>query len=129
MERDQDNNVRFSSAGSGTDRERIDVLRSDNAFFKEILEKHVSAVTSKGQVINVPSVEAAIAMKFAAAISPNRGDESRPQDRVDLVAIIKKHASVDMRVLTQLGDLVYPGGGKELCDLVTAVRQGKNAAL
>jgi hypothetical protein len=88
-----------------------------------------SAVTSKGQVINVPSVEAAIAMKFAAAISPNRGDESRPQDRVDLVAIIKKHAAVNMRALTQLGDLVYPGGGRELCDLVTAVRQGKKVNL
>src|SRR5688572_17965073 len=71
----------------------------------------------------------AIAMKFAAAISPNRGDESRPQDRVDLVAIIKKHASVDTQVLTQLGDLVYPGGGKEPCDLVTAVGQGRKAAL
>jgi len=123
-------NVRFSSraAGGHVDRERIDVVRSDNAFFKEILEKHAVPVNSKGQVIHVPSVEAAVAMKFAAAISPNRGDESRPQDRVDLLAIIRKHTSLDSRALQRLGDLVYPGGGKELCDLVTAIGEGKKAS-
>jgi hypothetical protein len=69
-----------------------------------------------------------VALKFAAAISPNRGADSSPQDRTDLVAIIKKHRNLNAAVLAELGDLVYPGGGRELQDVVSAIHAGKNVS-
>ena len=83
----------------------------------------------RGKVLHVPTPEAAVALKFAAAISPNRGDENRPQDRADLVAMILKQAALRTEALSELGDLIYAGGGKELIDFVEAIRLGKKAVL
>jgi hypothetical protein len=129
--RDLTYNVRFSSrnAQGALDPERIDVVRAGDPFFQRVLNKYSVAVHSRGKVIQVPAVEAAVALKFAAAISPNRGDESRPQDRVDLVAIIRKQPTLRPEVLVELGDLIYPGGGKELQDFVDAVKQGRPTML
>jgi hypothetical protein len=63
------------------------------------------AIQSRGHRVSVPTVEAAIALKFAAAISPNRGDENRPQDRIDLLAIVKKNRELEMQDLAELGNL------------------------
>ena len=86
-------------------------------------------IQSKGQTVFVPTVEAAVALKFAAAISPNRGDVSRPQDRIDLMAIVKKHQNMNTTALNELGDLIYLGGGKELNQFVVDVQQGKHIVL
>ena len=109
-------NVRFCSKKkeSSVDSERIDVIRSNNPFFQKILKKYTVPIISKGQKVNVPAVEAAIALKFAAAISPNRSDEDRPQDRTDLTTIIKKHQNIKQEVLSELGDLIYPGRYRSL---------------
>lgn len=124
-------NVRFNSqrGQSRVEPERIDVIRSNNAFFQEILDRHVVPINAKGTVIFVPTAEAAIAMKFAAAISPNRGDESRQQDHADLIALVKAHGNPNFEALAELGELIYRGGAKELQDFVAAVRAGRKAVL
>jgi hypothetical protein len=124
-------NVRFSSrqGTSGFDSERIDVVRATQPFFQTILKSHTTEVRSKGQVLRLPTPEGAVALKFAAAISPYRADESRPQDRVDLVAIVRKQPELRQDVLAELGELIYPGGGKELVRFVEAVRSGKKAVI
>jgi predicted nucleotidyltransferase len=123
-------NVRFnSSRRGGGDAERIDLVRAGNPFFQRILDRYATAIQSKGQRVHVPTVEAAIALKFAAAISPNRGDESRPQDRIDLLAIVRKHTDLNQAVLAELGDLVYSGGGEELQTFVRDVQAGKNVVI
>ena len=129
--RDLAHNVRFSSRqeGSNVDAERIDVVRARDPFFQRILSTYAVPLQSRGRILHVPTAEAAVALKFAAAISPNRGDESRPQDRADLVSMIRKQPELKTQVLSELGDLIYPGGGKELIDFVEAVRLGKRAVL
>ena len=123
-------NVRFSSSRpSRVDPERIDVVRAENPFFQRIVDRHATPIQSRGQRVYVPTVEAAIALKFAAAISPNRGDENRPQDRIDLLAIVRKHRQLDLGTLAELGDLVYPGGGVELQNFVRDVQAGKNVVI
>lgn len=124
-------NVRFNSSRSegrvGT--ERIDVVRDNVPIFNRVLERYSVSVPARGQAIRLPTVEAVVALKFAAVISPNRGADSRPQDRTDLLNIVTQHRSLSLAVLSELGDLVYPGGGQELKDFCTAIWQGKRISL
>lgn len=77
----------------------------------------------------MPTVEAAIALKFAASISPNRGDENKPVDNADLLRLVRSKNKLDITALTKLGDLVYLGGGKELVSIVEDIRLGKPVSL
>lgn len=124
-------NVRFNSSRSegrvGT--ERIDLVRDDVPLFNRILDRYTVSVPARGQSIYLPTVEAAVALKFAAVISPNRGSDSRPQDRADLLAIVTQQRALNLQVIRELGDLVYPGGGQELNDFCAAVWQGKRITL
>lgn len=124
-------NVRFSSRAKGLagDSERIDIVRSSTPLFDRIINSHSVPIESGGEAVHLPTVEAAIALKFAAAISPNRGDEKRPQDRTDLMLIIKRNRTLDQSSLEELGELAYSGGGDELVALVAAIHGGKPVAL
>jgi hypothetical protein len=124
-------NVRFNSQRSegrvGT--ERIDVVRDNVPLFKRVLERYSMTIAWRGASIRLPTTEATVALKFAAVISPNRGNDSRPQDRADLMAIVSQHRDLKVDVLGELGDLVYPGGGQELRDFCSAAWQGKRVSL
>jgi hypothetical protein len=124
-------NVRFNSARSEgrVGKERIDLVSDNVPLFNRILRLHTVAVPVRGQVIRLPTVEAAVALKFAAVVSPNRGDDSQPQDRTDLRAILIKNRNLNLAVLSELGDLVYPGGGRELTDACAAIWEGKPVSM
>jgi hypothetical protein len=124
-------NVRFNSVRSEgrVGAERVDLVRNNAPLFARILQRYAVTVSAGGQSVRVPTVEAAVAMKFAAVISPNRGNESRPQDRADLMSLVSLNRSLKLVVLKELGDLVYPGGGGELTSFCSAVWQGKTVSL
>lgn len=79
--------------------------------------------------IKIPTIEAAIALKFAAIISPNRSDEDKPVDGADLIRLIRSVNSLDSPIIMHLGDLVYQGGGNELWKTIQAVRNDENVSL
>lgn len=124
-------NVRFKSRAKGksTEPERIDIVRSNTPLFERIIKKYTVSIESGSDTLCLPTVEAAIALKFAAAISPNRGDEKRPQDRADLMLMITRNRMLDQADLKELGDLAYAGGGSELVALVAAIHGGKPATI
>jgi hypothetical protein len=63
----------------------------------------------------IPTVEAALASKYAAMISDFRDWEKKQQDAVDFRRIARaNYERVDRDRLCRLGDLVYEGGGAEL---------------
>lgn len=70
-----------------------------------------------------------MALKFAASISPNRGDENKPIDTADLLRLVRSRNTIDDAVLMKLGDLIYRGGGKELVSIITDIRSGKKVSL
>ena len=53
-----------------------------------------------------------MALKFAASISPNRGDENKPIDTADLLRLVRSRNTIDDAALMKLGDLIYRGGVK-----------------
>jgi hypothetical protein len=46
-------------------------------------------------------------------------------DAGDFIAIVKANERIDLAFLERLGDLVYPGGGREILKLVADARAGK----
>jgi predicted nucleotidyltransferase len=103
---------------------KIDLIKPNQPLFREVL-KHGHPVTVGGQTYNIPTLEAALAMKFAPMISLNRAEEDRHQDAHDFMYMIKANAEIDLPQLEALGALVYPSGGKEVLELVRKVRNGE----
>jgi hypothetical protein len=63
----------------------------------------------------IPTVEAALASKYAAIISDFRDWDKKQQDSVDFRRIARANFDcVNREQLRRLGDLVWEGGGEEL---------------
>jgi hypothetical protein len=102
----------------------IDVMRPNQQLFREIF-KHTHTVSSQGQTYRIPSLEMALAMKFAPMISLHRKDADKLLDAHDFMYMVEANPDIDMKKLCELGDLVYPCGGKEIQEMVRRVRAGE----
>jgi len=106
----------------------IDVIKQNQPLFRAALKKaHI--VSSEGQTYKIPSLELALALKFAPMVSLYRSDEDKYQDAHDFIYMVKSNADIDLETLAELGDLVYPGGGKEIVERVRQVRVGEKLNL
>jgi hypothetical protein len=106
----------------------IDVMKPNQQLFRKAF-KHASTQTSKGQTYKIPTLEMALAMKFAPMVSLHRQDEDKYQDAHDFILMVKSNAEIDLKKLAELGDLVYPEGGKELLEKVRQVQAGEKLQL
>ena len=106
----------------------VDVMQPSQQLLRDIF-KHTHTVTSEGQTYRVPSLEMALAMKFAAMISLHRRDEDKYQDAHDFILMVKANPALDPGKLSELGELVYPGGGAEVQEVVRRVRAGEKLNL
>ncbi len=106
----------------------IDVMKPNQQLFREGL-KNTHTVESEGVVYKIPSLEMALAMKFAPMISLNRADKDKLQDAHDFMYMIDSNPDINLEKLTELGDLVYPGGGAEIVEKVRQVRAGEKLKL
>lgn len=127
---DRVHHVTYDSKKSGRkDPERIDLVRDDFPLFGKIVSEYCHTLGTRKHIVKIPTVEATIALKFAASISPNRGDENKPVDIADLLRLVRSRSNLDTVLLTKLGDLVYRGGGKELVSIADDIRSGKPVSL
>jgi hypothetical protein len=106
----------------------IDVMKPNQQLFREVF-KHTSTVTSKGQTYRIPTLEMALTMKFAPMVSLHRRDAEKFQDAHDFIHMVESNPKIDLKKLAELGDLVYPEGGKELLEKVRQVRAGEKLIL
>lgn len=91
--------------------------------------KHTHTVLSGKLKYRVPSLEMALAMKFAAMVSPNREDVKKIVDSHDFIVMVRANPELDLEKLKMLGDLVYPEGGQEILELIRRVRAGETLIL
>lgn len=105
----------------------IDVIRPQ-ALYREAF-KHVAWVEEGKVRYRIPSLEMALAMKFAPMISLTREDAKKYMDAHDFILIVQANPEIDLDQLAVLGEIVYPGGGKEIVEKVEAVRAGKKLQL
>jgi hypothetical protein len=91
--------------------------------------KQTRTVQAGRLTYHVPSLEMALALKFAPMVSLNRSDLDKLQDAVDFGRIVVNNPELDAANLATLGELVYPGGGAEVLEMVRRVRAGERLNL
>jgi len=95
----------------------IDVMKGVQPHLR-VAHKHSTTIQMHRVPVPVPSLEMALALKFAPMVSVTREDGKKLRDAGDFVLMINFNKDIDLRTLGELGDLVYPGGGKELVEKV-----------
>lgn len=91
----------------------IDIMNPWSPFQEMILKSHVLADERTGS--RYPTLEAALASKYAAIISPNRNRDKKEQDAVDFRRMIRgNHQRIDRERLRELGSQVWEQGGTEV---------------
>lgn len=107
----------------------LDVVKPIEALTKEALDNTQDFTLGKA-TYRVPRLEMALALKFAPMISLTRADEKKFQDAADFISMVKKAGeAIDLELVERFGELVYPGGGKELLEKVRQVRAGERLKL
>jgi hypothetical protein len=102
----------------------IDVIKPHEPLFRAAF-KHTHAVKAYGESFSIPSLEFALAMKFASMIGPNRIYEKKLLDAHDFILMVKSNPEIAMDILAELGQLVYNGGAAEIVEKVRQVRAGE----
>jgi hypothetical protein len=111
-----------------TQKVAIDLMKPTDALYREAL-KNTRWVENGGQRYQIPTLEMALAMKFASMISLTRSTGDRHIDAHDFIHMIQGNTDIDLEQLAALGDLVYNGGGQEVLQHVEDVRAGKMLTL
>jgi hypothetical protein len=110
----------------------IDVVYPHRADIEETLAHPVWTENKEhGLRYRVPALEAALANKYGAMLTPTREMGTRLQDTVDFTRMVQ-HSSdegrqpIDLEKIQLLGEMVWPGGGgKEILRMVEKVRAGR----
>ncbi len=85
----------------------------------------------KGVRYRIPRLEAALANKYGAMVSPMRADFKRAQDALDFAVMVKHSLDegakpIDVELLESLGEKVWPGGGgAEILRLVAEAKANR----
>lgn len=113
--------LRFLDPGEvsidGQVKQVIDLMRPTNGCHEAILAEHHRLDPTSGH--RIPTLEAAMAAKYAALVSPHRHWDRKQQDAVDLRGLVLPNQdSIDRDRLRELGELVFPGGGDELLEFL-----------
>jgi hypothetical protein len=108
----------------------IDVTYPHRADIEETLRTAIWAGEGEGKY-RIPTLEAALANKYGAMLSPNRDPIKRAQDAVDFSLMVKHSVDkgrqpIDLDRLRALGEKVWPGGGgEEILRFVEQVKAGE----
>ncbi len=106
----------------------IDVKRSNGPLYRHTL-KHSRIVKFSGQTFGIPSLEMALAMRFAVMVSPDRPWHDKYQAAHDFIRMARSNPKANLKQLRQLGELVHVEGGKQLVEMVRRVRAGEKLLL
>ena len=106
----------------------IDVLRPAPEPFRRVF-RHTRNAVSGGHRYRVPSLEMAVAMKFACLVNSDRGCAEKHQDAHDFIGIVKQNAALDGKKLSELASLIYPAGGKDVLEMVRRILAGEKFKL
>jgi hypothetical protein len=106
-------------------RQVIDVIRPTSSPIFNAALSNVVRVTLGDIEVDVPRLEMALALKFAAMASPTRQVKDKYQDAHDFIAMVQHNANIDSAKLTEFAELIYPGGGADVAKLVADARAGR----
>ncbi|TWT55510.1 hypothetical protein [Allorhodopirellula solitaria] len=95
----------------------IDLMLPWGEFQRMILDQHVIIDAETGN--RLPTLEAVLASKYAALVSPHRSQEKKAYDAGDFRRVILANsADIDSEALSELGAHVWEKGGEEVLRFV-----------
>jgi hypothetical protein len=107
------------------DEEAIDLMKArNNPLFRRVMHLGME-VQMQGTTVRVATVEAMLAMKFAAMGWTGRRTEDRMQDAADFIRVWRANDPVNIDVVHELGELVYKGGGEAIIHHINDARAGR----
>jgi hypothetical protein len=118
--------ARFADPRTGTI--VLDLMKPNQPLFRDAM-RHVRQIETRKRSYFIPSLEFALAMKFAAMASPRRERLKKMRDAVDFAGMVGANPTFDLAKLRSLGERVYPGGGNEALELVRRIRAGEPLTL
>ena len=112
--------TRFVDPGTGLG--VIDVMKPTHPLYR-VAFRHTIQVE---ETHRLPSLELAIVSKFAAMVSPHRGQPKKLIDGGDFSdIIIFNRARIDLDKLVALANKVYPDGGNEILTHIVDIDAGR----
>ena len=105
--------------------EAIDIMKPTGSPLWPRLLKDAREIRVAGMKLRVPTLEGILAAKFSSMSSPLRRLPDRQQDSVDFIRVVESNKRIDVKILEELGNLVYAGGGKNLLQFIIDARAGK----
>ncbi len=101
----------------------IDLMRPQDELYQEVF-KHPVRV---GRTHFVPNLEAALACKYAAMISPNRTTDKKLLDAADFVSMATtNYDEIDRELLFSLGEMVKDGDGFKILKRIEDAQAGRS---
>jgi len=122
--RDRDAITRFVVPGEPDKKSKLDLMKPKHGITAAAL-KNVIQTTVGGVSVKVPDLETFLGLKYASMIGIHREREDKAQDLVDFVYMVKNNEKIDMDKLEKLGQLVHPGGGREIVKYVDDMRHDR----
>jgi hypothetical protein len=99
----------------------LDVMKPQGVL--QVIFRHTLPV---GDTHRIPSLEMALASKFAAMVSPQRRPDKKMIDGGDFMNVVMNHRQeLDVRKLQRLAEKVYPGGSKEILAMIVDIDAGR----
>jgi hypothetical protein len=100
----------------------LDVMKPAQAIYQMVF-RHTIPV---GKTHRLPTLEMALASKFAAMVSPRRDTAKKLIDAGDFVDVVRyNRATLDVPKLIRLVEKVYSGGGAEVRRLIEDIDAGR----
>jgi hypothetical protein len=109
--------------------EAIDLMKPLGSPLWSRLLKESKEITIGSVPVRIPSLEGMLAAKFCSMVSPLRRIGDKTQDAADFLRMVEVNAQIDLAKLSELGELVYAGGGQEILQHVSNARAGKPLVL
>lgn len=95
----------------------IDIMLPNDDCQREILKNHVAVDPKTGHC--KPTLEAALAAKYSAIVSPYRDWNRKEYDAGDLRSMIMPDADrIDRDAVAHLCELIFAGGGAEILEFI-----------
>ncbi len=95
----------------------IDIMLPWGKFQESILKNHVLVDTETQS--RYPTLEAALASKYAALVSPHRTRDKKEQDAVDFRRMVRaNHERIVTEKLRELANEIWEYGGDEICRFI-----------
>ena len=102
----------------------VDLMLNRSPLYKRVFLEYVEIKMGRRN-LKVPKLEAALAMKFGAMTGHYRKVEKKYYDAGDFAGMVRNNKVIDLSLLRELGELVYPDGGTEVVGYVEDIRAGR----